>query len=467
MKTALHLDSSAVNKCAKPLRVIRRKESMMSCKSSRQFNLAASMLFIFTLLTACGISNKNESPIAAADAPASLSRQERIEVFEDVWRTVNEQYYDSSFHGVNWQEVHDRYRPRVERAANDIELYSLFEVMLAELRDAHTVFNHPHSSADNTFRPTGSVGITLGEAEDRTVVITVEPDSDAARAGVKPGMILRTVNGRPVEELFAEIRSQFAGSSTERAMKGVMHGALLRGGFLGASRTFGVEGFDGQVFDVPVSHFGTRPSESPTLTARRLPSGNGYIKFDGWKPPVDEQFTTELARLMDTPGLVIDLRGNGGGQTEVLLNISSLFFAKEVSLGGFKKRGGTVEEIFTHRVDRTYKGAVVILVDEDSASSSEVFTVSMQETARARVIGRQTCGCVLNQWTKKEKGGGTLGWSARAYSSPQGHVLEGTGVIPEEMVALRISDLRQGRDVALEAAETALELRWRRSQGWN
>ena len=436
-------------------------------KSSNQLNLTSLMLFIFVLLTACGVSKKTESTIVAADAPASLSRQERIEIFEDVWNTINEQYYDSSFHGVNWQEVHNRYRPRVEAAASDIELYSLFEVMLAELRDAHTVFSHPHSSADNTFQPAGNVGITLGEAEDRTVVTTVEPESDAARAGVKPGMILRTVNGRPVEELFAEIRSQFAGSSTERAMKGVMHGALLYGGFLGASRTFGIEGFDGKVFDAPIIHFGTRPSESPTLTARRLPSGNGYIKFDGWQPPVDEQFRTELAKLMDTRGLIIDLRGNGGGQTEVLLKISSLFFPKGVSFGGFKKRGGTVEEIITRKPDQTYKGAVVILVDEGSASASEVFTVSMQESARARIIGRQTCGCVLNQWSKKEKGGGTLRWSARVYSSPKGRVLEGTGVIPEEMVAPIISDLQQGRDAALEAAENALKFRRQSSQKRN
>ncbi len=437
-------------------------------KSSKQLNLAALMLFIFALLTACGISKKTESTSVATDAPAALSRQERIEIFEDVWKTINEQYYDSTFHGVNWQEVHNRYRPRVEAAESDVELYSLFEVMLAELRDAHTVFNHPHSSADNTFQPTGSVGITLGEAEDRTVIITVEPDSDAARAGIKPGMILRTVNGRSVEELFAEIRAQFAGSSTERAMKGVLHGALLYGGFLGASRTFGIEGFDGKVFAVPIIHFGARPSEElPTLSARRLPSGNGYIKFDGWKPPVDAQFRTELAKLMDTPGLVVDLRGNGGGQTDVLLNISSIFFPKEVSFGGFKKRGGTVEEIFTRKPDQTYKGAVVILVDEDSASASEVFTVSMQESARARIIGRQTCGCVLNQWTKKEKGGGTLRWSARVYSSPKGRVLEGTGVIPEEIVAPLISDLQQGRDAALEAAENALKFRWQSSQGRN
>lgn len=395
------------------------------------------------------------------DASTSLSRQDRIEIFEDVWKTINDEYYDPSFNGINWQEVHDRYRPRAEGAANDLQFYTLFEVMLAELRDAHTVFTHPRSPADNTFQPTGSVGISLREAEGKTVIVAVEPDSDAAHAGVQPGMVLRTVNGKTVEELFDEVRSHFAGSSTERAMKGVMHGAVLYGGFLGPSRTFGIEGFDGKTFDVPVTHFGARPSESAVLTARRLPSGYGYIKFDGWKPPIDELFKTELAKLIDTPGLIIDLRGNGGGQADVLLNIASIFFPKEVSFGGFKKRGGNLEQIVTHKPDRIYKGAVVILVDEGSGSATEVFTVSMQEYARARIIGRQTCGCVLNQWSKNLKGGGTLRWSARVYSSPKGRILEGTGVIPDETVSLTISDLRQGRDAALEVAENSLRVRRR------
>ncbi len=436
----------------------------MFLKSSKQLNLTALMLFIFALLTACGISKNTESGIVAADAHPSLSRQERIEIFEDVWKTINEQYYDPSFHGVNWQEVHERYRPRVEAAKTDVEFYRLFEEMLPVLRDAHTVFKHPLSNVSNNINPPGSVGISLGEVEGKTAITAVEEDSDAARAGVKPGMILRSVNGKTVEELYAEIRSRFAGSSTEQAMKTVMHSALLYGGFLGASRNFGIEDFNGKVFDVPVTDFGARPSETPTLTARRLPSGFGYINFDGWKPPVDERFKAELAKLMDTTGLIIDLRDNGGGQTDVQLNIGSLFFPMETSLGSFTKRGGQPEQVMTHKSDQVYKGKIVVLVDEVSASASEVFAAAMQENNRAVIIGRQTCGCVLNSWSKPLKGGGTLRWSARIYSSPKNRILEGVGVTPDKTVALTFSDLRQGRDADLEAAENALKVKQRNSQ---
>lgn len=222
----------------------------------QQLNPIMFLFLVSILFIACGTSKQPAlSAIAETEHTSdSLSRQDRIEIFEDVWKTINEQYYDPSFNGVNWQEVYGRYRPRVEAAKNDIEFYRLFEEMLPVLRDAHTVFKHPLSNVSNNINPPGSVGISLGEVEGKTAITAVEADSDVARAGVKSGMILRSVNGKTVEELYAEIRSRFAGSSSEQAMKSVMHSALLYGGFLGASRTFGIEGFDGKTINVPVAN---------------------------------------------------------------------------------------------------------------------------------------------------------------------------------------------------------------------
>lgn len=423
-----------------------------------QHNLIASLFLIFSLSISCGTSKHPPPNIVAESAKASdsLSRQDRLEIFEEVWKTINDEYYDPSFNGVDWQAVYDCYRPRVEVATTDVEFYKLFEVMLPELRDSHTSFGRPRPVNERDSLPSGSVGISLGEVEGKTVVVTVEPDSDVARAGARPGMILRTVNGRPVEQLFAEIRSRFSGSSSERATQSILHYALLYGGFLGASRTFGIEGFDDAVFDVEVVHRNAPPT-SPVLKACRLPSGYGYIKFDSWQTPVEKQFKTELAKLKNTSGLIIDLRCNGGGTKEAQIDIAGNFFPSATDYGVVRYRRGNSESYTTQPPEQVYRGNLVILVDENSASASELFSVVMQESRRAVVVGRQTCGCTLKQRVKRVKGGGTLRWSYGIYISPGGRDLEGTGVIPDKTVALTISDLREGRDVALEIAENTLK----------
>jgi carboxyl-terminal processing protease len=412
---------------------------------------AAALAFL-----ACTGSSKNEP---ATQIVSSLSHQERIAVFEDVWKTIADQYYDSTFHNVDWRGVHEKYRPLAEATASDVELYRMFEIMLSELRDAHTSFVHPRAAGDSGFQPPGETGLSLATAEGQTVILDVDSGSDPAIAGVKPGMILRRVNGRTVAELQNEIRSKIAGSSTERAMSQMMNGAILHGGFLGSSREFEIEAFDGALFTVPIRHFQTSATGAVSLTSRLLKSGNGYIRFDEWKTPVDVQFESALDDLKDSRGLIIDLRENGGGETAMILNIASLFFRDSTSFGAFRRRRGTLDVIATHARTDAYARPVAILIDEGSASASEVFAASMQEHGRAQIIGRPSCGCVLNQWTKDEKGGGTLRWSGRIYTSPKGRIVEGAGVFPDQLVPLRISDIRDGADATLLAADQALSRR--------
>jgi carboxyl-terminal processing protease len=393
----------------------------------------------------------------AAQFTNTLTPSERAEIFEIVWRTINETYYDPAFHGVDWAAMRERYGPRMEAAPNDQEFYAQFEVMLAELRDSHTSFSPPPPPGAPPDGERGSLGLSLVEIEGQTIVSEVEPDSSAARAGVRPGMILRAVNGRPVEELYALIRANFAGTSSERAFAVLQRQAILYGGFLPKPRTLALVNLDDSAFAVTLEESKPTTTTAPQLEARRLASGFGYIKFDQWKQPADARFDEELAKLSDTPGLVIDLRANGGGQTEVVLNIASNFFAAPTYTGGFRRRDGTLDRYTTHAPARLYKQPVVILIDERSASASETFTIFMQERGRAYVIGRQSNGALLNTRIQKIKGGGTLRVSVRAYVSPNGRVPEGTGVVPDNIVPLTIADLRQGRDAALEAAETYLK----------
>ena len=235
-----------------------------------------------------------------------------------------------------------------------------------------------------------------------------------------------------------------------------MLSALLYGGFLAKPRTLGLTDFDGREFAVELSEEEGR-AEAPNLTSRRLDSGAAYIKLRSWTPPAQEEFRKSLAALADAPGLVLDLRGNGGGETRVLQEIAGNFFARETYYGGFRTRAGALQKYYTRPAPRVYGGAVVILVDEGSASASETFAAFMQESGRALVVGRPTAGSTLNRTGHREfKGGGRLLFSTRTYLTPRGRELEGAGVTPDVSVPLTLADLRAGRDAALEAAESLL-----------
>ena len=195
----------------------------------------------------------------------------------------------------------------------------------------------------------------------------------------------------------------------------------------------------------------------PLVTSRRLPSGYGYIRVTQWRSPIHKGFKRALDHFRDAPGVVIDLRGNPGGEVNEVLRIAGYFFREKVPFGRFVTRKGRSLELYSEKEGRPYRGALAIIVNESSGSGSEMFAGVLQENRRATIIGHTSCGCLLGiAKFKKLEGGSELAVSELGYVSPNGRKLEGAGVIPDDTVALRIVDLRQNRDLAIQAAETAL-----------
>lgn len=412
------------------------------------------------LLVAPSPSCRTTSPTTTGAPPAlqterKLSAEDRRRVLDEVWQTINDNYYDPSFNGVDWSAVRERYRALADSAPNDFEFYGLCELMTAELRDSHTRYEPPLPPPDPS-QPAaqpGTAGLALGEVEGSTAVVRVDAGSAADRAGVRPGMIVRAVNGRPVEDVRAEIRRRVAGASSERSFQNVIAMSILYGHVWGLPRRLRLEDSAGREFDYEVAR---EQRGDVRVEARRLTSGLACISFDAWRPPADRRFREELEKLRDAPGLVIDLRGNGGGYTDVMLDIASNFFPRETYYGAFRRRDGQLDKYFTKTNARHYDKPVCILVDEMSASASETFAAFLQEAGRARVVGRQTAGSTHNMRGTRLPHGGTVHHSIRAYITPQGRDPEGTGVVPDETVPLRLTDLRAGRDAPLEAAENWL-----------
>jgi carboxyl-terminal processing protease len=355
---------------------------------------------------------------------------------------------------VNWKAVADRYLPVVSQAKSEDDFYTLLKKMVGELKDAHTRFHTPRERREREQATAISTGVFIYEVEGRAVVTGVEPDSEAERAGVEAGMIVRSVDGKPVPERLTEAQARVGGSSSERAVRLRLY-RRLTDGEPGTAVKLGLERADGTSLDVEVTR--RVVSDLPRVTSRQLQSGLGYIKLNLWRSPIHKEFRRALESFKDSPGVIIDLRGNPGGEAGEVVKIASYFFSNRVSFGRFISRSSKAINLFTDRDDLIYQGPVVVLVNEGSGSGSELFTGVMQENGRAIVIGRQSCGCVLGiSRFKKVKGGGELAVSELKYVSPQGQKFEGTGVMPDRMVALKISDLQRHRDTALFEAESIL-----------
>ncbi len=432
-------------------------------------SFAASLLLIAALAFVSSIAARAQTPARSAAAAAVnaasdvLSAKERVEVFEEVWKAINEKYYDPKFNGTDWNAVHERYRPLVDTVKSDAEFYDLLNLTIGELRDAHTRVRSPRGRLERKSLQATSAGVRVYEIENTPVIFSVTPDSDAARAGVTAGMVVRTVDGQPIAEAVAEARREVGTSSSERATRILSYQKTIAG----ESDTMlklGLTRADGTPFDVTLTR--RTVSAAPQFDARILSSGYAYIKFNRFLPPVNKQIKEALIKFKDAPGLILDLRSNGGGDGELGGQIAGYFFNDKTAFATIITRTGKPPSALFGLIKipkdfqagkkggQLYSNPVIVLINEATGSTSELFAGAMQEHGRAAVIGTQSCGCVLGILNyQKLKGGGDLAISEIGFVTAKGRTLEGNGVTPDKSVALTLADLRSGRDAVLEEAE--------------
>jgi carboxyl-terminal processing protease len=439
-------------------------------------NLPVLVLFLLVFVFG-GTALPQEKPDApgtpqipnATSEPAAkqrLTAKDRKEVFEKVWREIRDHYYDSSYNGVDWNEVRQRYAPLVNATSRDQEFYSLMSQMTSELHDAHTRFSSPEQWRNFRRQQGVTVGFTADDVDGKTVVTSVIPGTDAMHVGIEPGMVVLRVQDKPIAERIAEIESKRLPSSSERATRWFIYNRVFAGP-ADVPVKVALQRADGSVLEVNVRR--QIYSAAPGVMTHVLPSGNVYIRFDGFQHPVTREFRDALQKFHDAPGLIVDLRRNGGGDLAVLLPIAGYFFGKKTLFAKDSTRTGKPLssyvglfklplQLYVGRPgDQIYSGPVTVLVDAHSASSSEVFAAGMQDTGRAKIIGSQSCGCVLGiAKPRVMKGGGVLEMSEVLWFSPKGRRLEGTGIIPDQVVTPTMFDLQRGRDAVLAAADKTL-----------
>jgi carboxyl-terminal processing protease len=207
----------------------------------------------------------------------------------------------------------------------------------------------------------------------------------------------------------------------------------------------------------------------PQFDVRRV-EGVAVVHFNIFTPQIASSLVRALRedkRLRDARGLVIDLRDNGGGEAESMIDIASAFLPAGTRLGTFTDRDGrTVDAprarrtmLFAAEEITNFGGALVVLTGGRTASAAEIFVAALKDAGRARVLGEQTCGCVLAIRTRHQlPDGGLLDVSEMDYRTARDRRLEGTGIAPDEIVEPTRRDIEDHRDPALARAVAILRM---------
>jgi len=393
-----------------------------------------------------------------------------VAVFDEVWRTVGERYYDPAMHGIDWEAERQRWRPLAAAAPNRSEFYSVLRRMLATLRDAHTRVFAPEERSE-WHRPVfTSVGVFVREVEGQIVVTHVERRSDAESAGVRPGDALVSVDGEPAARLLARRLNEVPPSSSHLSAATAAAARIFDGPRdTDVSLTFAGRGGARDTKTVRLRR--TLQTRTPALSVRRAEDRLAVVHFNFFTQEIAVELMRALRtrrELRDASGIVLDLRDNGGGDAEAMIDIASAFLPAGTPLGHFSDRtGATAAAPQTRRAMllaadavTSFEGRVAVLTGPRTASAAEIFAAALQERGRARVFGERTCGCVLAIRRRQPLAdGGLLDISEMDYRTAAGRRLEGAGVTPDKTFALTRRDLFERRDPALDAALSHLKNR--------
>jgi carboxyl-terminal processing protease len=193
----------------------------------------------------------------------------------------------------------------------------------------------------------------------------------------------------------------------------------------------------------------------------------GYLAFNYWMLPMTERVRTGVDELRagGMQALIIDLRGNPGGVGAMSIPIARMFLREGASLGRLQMREFDQEFNIDPNPD-AFAGPLVILVDEGTASTSEIFALGLRDIGRVSIVGSgPSAGMALPSMIETLPDGGLIQYVVGDYHSARGTAAEGEGVVPEVVVTESRTDYATGRDPVLDAAIELLRERVPESSG--
>jgi tricorn protease len=392
------------------------------------------------------IAKLNERKIDLSGWKFPISpREDWQQIFTDAWRMERDYFYDKNMHGVNWQALHDKYFPLTERVTTREELSDLIGRFVGELSALHTSVRGGDLRKDKNDISVANLGARFSRDEKQggfriEYIYKADPDYPNERSPLadpyldtREGDIITKVNGHP-------------------SLSATDIGELIRNQVGKQVRLTVKRGSDERdIIVVPIGN-STGLRYGDWEFSRRLEVEDksddkiGYVHLRAMGSNDINQWYKEFYPIFNRSGLILDVRHNNGG------NIDSFILEKLLRKAWmyWQVRSGSP----SWNMQYAFRGHIVILVDENTASDGEAFAEGFKRLGLGTSIGKRTWGGEI--WLS---GANTLsdGGIARApmmgvYGPGGKWLIEGHGFEPDIVVENLPHKTFMGEDAQLDAA---------------
>ncbi|MGV2831654.1 S41 family peptidase [Myxosarcina sp. GI1(2024)] len=377
--------------------------------------------------------------------------QSKPDTFEQVWQTVNDNFFDPNFNGINWRDIHEKYKPQANQAQSKADLARVINQMLSELRTSHTYFYTPDDPKYyqilgiflrsnpklqqqlKTILPDGKpqytgIGIFTQQRNGNTFISAILDGSPASEAELLVGDRLLSVEGQP----FHPIQS-FTGKANQPVKLTIQRSPTSDSQEI----TVTPKTLDGTTMFLDAMKASVQVIEQ---AGKKI----GYVHIWSYAgEQFQKQLETELfyGRLKDVDSFVLDLREGWGGASASYLN---LYTPRNIRITGITQNR-------TSTFSSAWSKPVVMLVNEKSRSGKEILAYGFRKYGIGTVVGAKTAGAVVQGNLYGMSDGSVLYLAVADIYLDENQRIEGVGVKPDIEVPFSL-EYAQGSDLQKEQA---------------
>lgn len=360
--------------------------------------------------------------VGGVSAGPAFALTEEQNLVAEVWRIVNRAYVDDTFNHQNWWFTRQRALDRALASRDDT--YQVIQDMLAGLEDPYTRLLPPEqyrSLQTSTAGELTGVGLQISKDEQPGWLRVIAPieGSPAEQAGIQPQDVVLEIDGVATTELTLD-----EAAARMRGQRGTTVTLQLRSPDETTARQVSL----------------TRDviTLNPVVAAlKTAPAGQrvGYLRLSQFNGNASEKVAAAIRTLADqgADGYLLDLRNNPGGLLQAGIEIARLWLPQGTIVYTVNRQG--ILDSFEAFGQAITDAPLVVLVNEGTASASEILAGALQDNGRATLVGSTTFGKGLIQSLFDLSDGAGLAVTVAKYETPDHHDINKLGIQPDRIVA--------------------------------